>query len=98
MKALKGIVELDVFVVLPADYVENACFQSLPLVYDQLLPENDLCFITADPSHARHSALHGESICTLAVAPAHYVGNPSAYLHLLQCMFARSVYAIPMTS
>jgi len=49
MKAIKGIIERDIFVVLPTGYRKSACFQSLPLVYDQLLPESDLCFITADP-------------------------------------------------
>jgi len=68
LQAVKGIVERDVFVVLPTGYGKSACFQSLPRVYDQLLPESGLCFITADPSHARHSTLRGESICILAVA------------------------------
>jgi len=68
MKVVKGIVECDVFIVLPKGYRKSACFQSLSLVYDQLLSESDLCFITADPSHARHNTLSGESICILAVA------------------------------
>jgi len=68
MKTVKGIVEHDVFLVLPTGYGKNACFQSLPLVYDQLLSESDLYFITAGPSHARHSTLRGESIYILAVA------------------------------
>ncbi len=36
MKVLKGI---KISVALPTGYGKSACFQSLPLVYDQLLPK-----------------------------------------------------------
>jgi len=68
LKAVKGIVERDVFVVLPTGYRKRACFQSVPLAYESGTPRILLCYITADPSHARHGTLHGESFCILAVA------------------------------
>jgi len=63
MKAVKGIIEQDVCIVLPTGYGKRACFQSLPLVYDQLLPESDLCFITEHTQWGIH--MHSCSCCNV---------------------------------
>jgi len=47
MKVIKRILERYPFIVLPTGYGKSTCFQSLPLVYDQLLPESDPSLIVA---------------------------------------------------
>jgi len=60
MKAVKRIIDHEVFVFLPAGYGKSTCFQSWPLVYESGTPGIRLCFITADPSHTRRGTLRGE--------------------------------------
>jgi len=41
--------------------LKRVLIQSFTLVYKSGTPGILLCFVTADPSHIRHGALHGES-------------------------------------
>jgi len=60
MKAVKGIVEHDVLIVLPAGYRKSVCFQSLLLVYESDTPgfvgryaaSSQLIHHTSDVAHS----------------------------------------------
>lgn len=41
MEIVMGILERDVFAVLPTGFGKSICFQCLPLVYDRLFPSCD---------------------------------------------------------
>jgi ATP-dependent DNA helicase RecQ len=41
MEAVRGILERDVFVVLPTGFGKSACYQCLPLLYNELYPDDD---------------------------------------------------------
>ena len=40
-QAVRGVLNRDVFVILPTGYGKSACYQCLPLLYDKLLPIDD---------------------------------------------------------
>ena len=41
LQVVAGILQRDVFAVLPTGFGKSLCFQSLPLLYDQLFPAED---------------------------------------------------------
>ncbi len=41
LQVVAGILKGDVFAVLPTGFGKSACYQCLPLVYDQLFPDSD---------------------------------------------------------
>ena len=40
LQVVTGILERDVFVILPTGFGKSLCFQCLPLLYDRLLPSD----------------------------------------------------------
>ncbi len=40
LQVVSGILQRDVFAVLPTGFGKSACFQCLPLLFDQLFPDS----------------------------------------------------------
>ena len=45
LQVVRGILERDVFAVLPTGFGKSACYQCLSFLYDQRFPADDPCIV-----------------------------------------------------